>query len=294
MYYHTAAISNATINDTAYNLRLLDILNKQITMEAFAGGDVSKLLTESFPLVVNDTKDYIVNFLNSFKASEPGLALNFNENKFIKEINKHAYLDYSPLSAYVPEGLNVKYLDYAVSLEKAATHVSIIMNGTLNKYSMFLSHLINNNDIQLSTSSFNHEFKQLEEIREKLILELGNCFKSGSTVTETTIGNVISRNADWDKVFISANTISKLINSVNRNDLNKKIKECTEYLDIIINKTKRNELNKLTPEGISNLSAGAYSMAKELEFFSIIYYKSLAYVNMLNKTAEHFNKIFKD
>ena len=261
----------------------------QVGMEAFAGANIAKLMTDTLPSLVTDVKM----FFGRFNPNELGITLKINEREFIKEINKHSYLDISPLAAFVPEGLDVPYLQYTIVLEGAAMHISNILTGVMNSYSVFLGQLISNPDAALSTVSFNKDHESLEKSRLQLNMELGACFKNGSTKTEVSIKDVVDRNSDWAEVIKSANTIMELVNSVNRNVLNKKINECSEYLDIILEKIKRDELKNLSPEGIKNLSLGAYNIASELEFYSAIYYKALAYITSIEQTTEHFEKVFK-
>lgn len=265
------------------------IQSARIGMEAFAGADIKHLLTDSFPILVSDVKG----FFNKFSPNAPGAVLNINKNEFIKEITKHPYLDISPLAAFVPEGLDVTYLEYAKVLEEAALHASGVLNGVMSEYSTFLGQIISNADAKLSTISFNKEHENLEHNRYRLNEELGDCFKHGSTITEVNLGKVVKRNLEWEEVFKSTDLVIKLINSVDRSALNKKIAECVQYLDIILDKVKRNELDNLSPEGIKNLSVGAYNIASELEFFSACYYKVLAYCNCVERTALHFESIFK-
>jgi len=263
------------------------IMTTSMVMEAFAGGDIIAMLNDSLPILVTDIKS----FFNRFLPDQIGIAMTFNEAAFIKDISKHSYLDISPLAAFVPEGLNTTYLKYSVVLEAAAAHASVVIIGAINEYSVYLAQLISNNDMKLSTKSFSRNHEVAEKQRITFNEEIGKCFKHGSTVAETNIGNVIDRNADWQHVFNYAETILKMVNSVDRKALNKKIAECSHYLDIILEKVKRNEFEGMTPEAIQNLSSGAYSMACDLEFFSTIYYRALALITSINNTVNHYEKV---
>ena len=265
------------------------ILSAQITMEAFAATDLTALITDSLPILANDIKEYF----NRFVPNQPGVIIEFSESKFIKDVNKHIYTDISPLTAYVPEGLNVTYLKYAEKLLPAAIHASKVLDDVMSHYTIFLAGLINNKDSKLNTISFNKIHEKLTSERNELNSELGKCFKNNSVKAEVTLGDVVDRNSDWKYVIDTTNELMKLINSVNRNTLNKKIKESVTYLDIILDKIERKEMNNTSPEVVDNLSTGAYQVASELEFFSIVYYRILTYVNCVNNTVEHFNKVLK-
>jgi hypothetical protein len=270
------------------DLNSLRISSARISLEAFSGGDTASLLTGVFPGIVDDVKS----FFSQFMPSAPGLTLGFNEHDFIKSISKHSYMDIMPLAAFVPEGMDTTYLKYSKELMRASEHAAEVIN-VLNRYSLFLGQLINNSDAKLSSTKMS-DYKGLEIERLKLNEELGKCFKHGSTQAETTIGKVIDRNSDWPKVFEETNVIMKLMNNVNRDTLNKKIKECVELLDIILAKVKRNEFQGMSPQGISNLSEGAYMIASELEFFAAVYYKAIGLSTSVERTIQHYKGIFKD
>jgi len=64
-------------------------------------------------------------------------------------------------------------------------------------------------------------------------------------------------------------------------------------LETILDKIKRNEFQQMSPEVINNLSEGTYQMARELEFYSVIYFKVQVFINSINKTIDHFKSVVK-
>jgi hypothetical protein len=260
-----------------------------VSLEAISGADIKSLLTETIPGIIGEVKGYF----NKFLPSQPGITLNFNQNDFIKEMNKHSYLDISPLRAYVPEGLEVTYLEYSEELLESAMHASNVLNGVMSAYTVFLSQLISNSDAKLSTSSFLATHKDLEKKRIRLNEEIGECFGKGSTKAEVSIGEVINRNNDWEKILKNSDAILKLVNNVDRNTLNKKVKECVTMLDVIMEKIKRGELDNASAETVKNLSDGAYHVACELEFFAITVYRAMSFAGALELTAKHCVEVLK-
>lgn len=271
-------------------LSQLRLQRDQIAQEAFSGADIKNLLTNTFPFIVRE----LVGFVDKFVPTTPAIVLSNKQNEFLREINKHAYLDIAPLAAYVPEGLNVTYYKYSSELLIAAMHACRILSGATTAYSTYLSQIITNNDAKLSTTSFEKAYTELAGNREKINAALGACFQAGSTRTDRNIGQVIDRNADWEHVFRNTENMSNLMNGVDRKALNKKAQECKELLEKIIAKIGRNEFDGMSPEAIRNLADGAYQMASELEFYSVVYYKVLAYTQALNRTIDHFNRVFAE
>jgi len=270
-------------------LNTIRIQNQRLALEAFAGANVAQLLSDTFPSVVAGVKS----FFNIFTADTPAIAFTFNEYNVVRDIRTHTYTDLMPLAAFVPEGLDVTFIKYSVPLLKSAEHISLFVQKVLPTYTTFLGQLINNHDSQLSTVSFSKAFMELTAKREVLNDELGKCFKLGSSKSEVTYGNVINRNNDWESLLKVSAEIAKIVNTIDRRALNKMIHECTSMLETILDKIKRNEFQQMSPEVINNLSEGTYQMARELEFYSVIYFKVQVFINSINKTIDHFKSVVK-
>lgn len=263
------------------------IQNDQITLEAFSSTNISQILTQTFPTMLKDIKS----FFGVFSPSEKAIDLSRDQRKFIQKIEATKYSNIISLNAYKPEGLDVTYLVYCVELNKASNHVFKLLNEILNPYTTLLSQLLTSTDKQLSTINLVSFYKSLEKNRGDLNIELGKCFKKNDFKAETNYGSVVDRNNDWEKIFLEINEINKSVNSISIKDLNIKIKECSELLDRIINKIKRGEFNNMSPETITNLSNGAYQVARELEFFSVIHYKASTLTNSIQMTIDELSKI---
>lgn len=261
----------------------------QIALEAFATADVRTLLTDTFPAMVRG----LIGYTDQFVPETEAIVLTPDQNNFIKEISKHRFLEISALAAFVPEGLNTTYYHYSSQLLLATIHASRILTGSTTAYSTFLAMLITNVEQKFSTKSFDIVYHKLAQDREELNEALGACFAKGSTRSERTLADVIDRNADWTHVFHNGENITKLINSVDRKALNKKIIECKGLLEVLMKKIERNEFEGISPQVLKNLSDGAYQVASELEFYAAVYYKILAYTTAVNNTIQHCRKVLK-
>lgn len=277
-------------------LSALNYYNRRVALEAGLVQDLQGLIRNVFP----DIKAELTGFFQRFMPDEKGIALTSRQNDFLREITKHPYLDIAPLGAFVPEGLNVNYLDYLEVLTPAVIHAvgehakeGELSGGVgaINDYVSYLGALINIHDHQRSTKDFEREVKVREAERTTLNKELGKCFKLGSTRTDVSVGQVVSRNNDWEKVFHQSDALVKAVNSVDRKVLNKKIAECTSLLDIIQKKIERQEFDTVSPETVKNLAGLAYNMAAELEFYVAIYYKVAALAEAINRTVQHFENV---
>jgi hypothetical protein len=263
----------------------LRIYRDCVALEAIAVHDVSEYFKGIFPAVANSFR----NFITEVRPSDAAVALSPSYKTFLKDLPKHHYTDVMPLIAYIPEGLNTDYLEYAEALLSAAEHASKIMD-VLNPYSVYLSQLITNPEMKLATTSKEKEFKVLEQARDKLNAQLGACFKKGSTRAESSYGEVIKRNSDWDDVFGRVEAITRNIYSVDRKKVINKINECSDHLDVILKMVNGGKMESVANQTVTNLADGAYQMACELEFFTVIYFKTEVFVACVNKTLDHFKK----
>lgn len=270
-------------------LNQLRIDRDRIAIEAFSGADVKTLLFTTFPSMVKE----LIGFTDQFQPDAPAIVMTSRQAEFVKEISKHPYLEISAFAAFTPEGLNVTYHKYSSELLLAVMHASRILAGGMTAYSTFLAQLVTNTEQKFSSVSFDKAYKDLAQERNKLNTAIGDCFKRGSTKTESTLGDVIDRNGDWQHVFHNGDNMTKLINSVDRKALNKKINECKELLEVIIKKIDRNEFDSMSPQVIKNLSDGAFQIASELEFYAVVYYRVLAFTNAVNRTVTHCQQILK-
>lgn len=260
-----------------------------VALEAFTTSDVVGLLKNVFPSI----KESFDGFMARFSPNEQGLALTGTQKVFLHDVAKHNFADIGPLTAFVPEGLAVTYLEYAIVLDNAVAHCAHLMDHVLVPYSAYLAALVTNSEQKLSGQNIRLDYPAMAKERDAYNAALGSCFTPGSSRAETTLSKVVKRNADWSAVFTTVDNLVQTMNKVDRRLLKRKMDECTDLLDRISAKIKRDEFEGLNPQVLDNLADGAYQVASELEFYSVIYYKVLALTESVNQTVKHFGSVFK-
>jgi hypothetical protein len=256
-----------------------------VALEAFSVPDLSGLVRKVFPTIEGSLKGF-----RNFFTSQPAVGMTSKQSEFVKTIEKQRYTNIMSLTAYVPEGLKVTYLEYARALFPAADHAAGSVK-LLDDYALFLSLLVSDKLAIHDTTSRNKVFVELATKREQLLKDMGACFEKGSTRTDRKIEDVVQRNADWPEVFKHVGDISTVMNKIERKHLNKKIEECTELLERIGQKIERGEFDKVSPEVILDLSDGAYQVASELEFYAAMYYRTQALATAVDRTVAHVKKV---
>lgn len=265
----------------------LKLLREGVALESISLRDMSSYFQDIMPSLHNSFKDFATRFS---PRQAPVQEFTSQQRDFEKELGNHAFMSITQVTAYVPEGLEVPYLDYAEVLLEAVQHASKVME-VLVPYTDYLAGLVTDREASLSTKSFEVEFKLIEENRKRLNEELGNCFKKGSTKAEAALGSVVSRNADWKSVFQRCNDIAATINNVNRAALLKKVSACNAHLEVILKMAREGKISKIAGNTVMNLADGAYQVASELEFYAIAYFKAEVFIGCVNQTVEHFKKV---
>lgn len=267
----------------------LSILRNAVALEALSMRDMTAYFHDIMPSLQSSFNDFTSRFSPKQEAIQ---GFTSQQREFDREISGRSYMAVSQITAYIPEGLDVPYIDYAEVLLDAVKHASKVMD-VLVPYSAYLAALVTDKEATLSTKSFEVEFKLMEEERKRINAELGACFKKGSSKAEAAIGDVVQRNADWKAVFERCNDISKTINDVNRSALLKKVNECNSHLEIILKMAREGRVGKVATSAVMNLADGAYQVASELEFYAVAHYKAEVFVSCVNQTLEHFKKVTK-
>lgn len=269
-------------------LNSLRLTNEMIAMEAFSVSDLSGLLKRAFPQMVDDLKS----FIGIASPLQEAIQLTPQARAFVNDVvKKHSYVDTAPLAAWVPEGMTCTYLEYLPVLQASVDHAEKIVNETLIPYCTFLARVLTNKEDQLSTQAYN--YAGLDKIRDGLQAENAKCFKHGSSQAQVSMSDVVKRNNDWETVLHTSNALLDKMNKVDRKALNKKIEESTDLLDKLIRKIKHDDLTAVSPQVVETLSNGAYQVGKELEFFSVTYYRTLSFVEAVNKTVTNSTAILK-
>lgn len=249
--------------------------------------NMGKLFKDAFPAIGESLKG----FLGLFRAEDPPIKLTRDQQAFVNMVSKTNYLEVAPIAAYVPEGMKLTWLDYMDRLEPAVVHSTQVLDEVMNEFTTFMGGLLNNHDHKYSTQSFERKYQMWEKERQAMHKALAGAFDDHHG-TQTSIGKVIDRNADWATVFKRLDAMVNTLNGVSRDKLNAKIAEASMLIDRVIAKgVDRKELDDMSPQTMANLSEGAYGVAREVEFYTAVYYKVDALANAVTSTMEHFAKV---
>ena len=270
----------------------LSIISQQLSMESMA--------QESF---INDFAGFVSNIFNAFRntgnflqvrgfsKSAQTTPLTKENKKFLELVNPAPFTEMRQLRAYVPEGMSCTYLEMLDQLLESSEYLKGLYAQVVHPYSLYLARFLSDQNTALSPESKRFEYAKLEQDRDARIANFTKLYKSDSYKTDTTVGTVINRNADWNDVLAKQKTVIANLEAVDRKALKREIDQCTDYLALIADNMKKSG-QQTRPEAAERLSLGAYQVAKEIEYFSNTYYRALSVNAAIDKTVENITNIF--
>lgn len=262
-------------------LHILDHRARLVALESETSTDVLGLVKN----IYGDVVTAFTGFASQFAPNEPALNLSTTQRQFVAQLHGKNYVSLEGKVCFVPEGLNVPYLDYAAALKPAVDRCSKIMDQSLAPFATFLAGLVNNHNLAGTASQLKILDSHVELERRTMNQHLGACFAAGSSAAEQPYEKVVARNNDWPKVFHEADAMVQAINRVERKALQKKMQECVELMDVLKRQIEQGKFGDMSAAAASNLAGGAFQVASELEFYSAIHYKVAALASALNRTV---------
>lgn len=254
----------------------------QIALEFFSTDPISNMFRGLVP-----------NILKSFRGTETTVdlpvitPLSRDQKKFLKLLQDIPYTELSELKAYVPEGMRVTYLEYLNILIPVTEYLKTIQGNVLQPYCMFLAQMVS--DVKMSTTidSKKNFYDNLEGYREGTYKVFSGLYDKDSYKAETKVKLVVERNQDWVAVLNKLNEVVENVKSVDLDLIKKSVVEATTYLELFYKTLESDTDKKTSREAASRLAEGAYTVAKELEFFSSTYYRVLALNGSIENTIKH-------
>lgn len=267
-------------------LNELKVQRDIIALEAFNISSPSQLLSGFFPGISNKLSA----LSKLFKADEKPVKLTGNQKEFLKKLETLNYMDISSLSIVNTMGLNDRLTNFSRNLDLLSEKLTHLSDEVLNPFSQYVASLISNAQHKFDTSNNFLIFEQYGKEVNSLFSDLNKQI-TAHPITKPTIGDLVERNSDWNEIFVSLNKTNEQLNSVDRNALEKKIKEIAAYLELIIKRVKDKQLQDISPQVVRSLAEGAYQSAQLLEVYSIVYFHTLATNTLVDSVMSKITKL---
>lgn len=253
------------------NIALLDYETltdiDSVTDNNVATEGVSELLVKVMPGINNGFKT----ILNTIKPTSIIEVL--FEDSLEVALGKVNYVSLSKLDLPVPEGLQVKYLTYLETLE-SSTRRLVDLPKNLEDFTRYVAGILTNHDSRVSTVSQDNLFRELDSSRGVAYAAISSCF-NGGTRAKRKYSELVDRNADWTVVESKVKAVVKELNQYDRSDLIDKAKHLHSLLQKVEQTSKRGGFDLANPNVLKTLAEGAFQLASELEYLSVLYYRVL-------------------
>lgn len=237
-----------------------------------------------FSLLVKSVSG-VTNYLNEFLSFDKKGGLSIEPRKFAQAIKPIPYTSVCDLNAAVPEGLKSTYLEALAAISKSVDHVPMGIRR-LDEYLAYLAKVVTDHRL---TSSFadDKKFVAMCATERKVCYDaIGKCFTSGSYKADQKVKDVLKKNGDWEVVIEKTNELISKMESVDREKISQKIGQCSTYLNLIMKNFEEDGDRKITQEAAKRLGDLTENIAREIEFFSLTYYRVLTMRGAIQNTTE--------
>lgn len=293
------------------NIKQLELSNEGFVKDAFlAAGkgtmDLFNSIKDKLSSLVKTSKDVLMDekenltknnkieltkeqkyFLDVFLKNY----INNPENANLESKKRFDYINIKMIKAFVPEGMNVTYIECLNLIEDAIKYCLEVINTNLPRYSKLIADITTINNFEKVIESNELLFIDNQKYRDTANTYKDKCYNT-STVTVVKIENVVKNLNQWKEVFDKINYLNNLCNTINNEQVIDSINKVANLLDILI-ENKNNKLDNISPEMLRQLTNSTYNIAKDLEFISIVKYDLLSLNGTIANTVQNLVENYK-
>lgn len=263
---------------------------RTIALEANVLTNMVQTIAKVFPSIAEK-----VTSMFAVTKELPELTFSFSkEQKFVIE-NMHnvQYLDMADQKVFVPENFTGNIVEYGKLLEVLINKHRKSATDGLQNFNVYLSQFISNKDAKLSTVDATEVYYKMHKERDDSVSSLVS-FTSDNSQTSFPLGKIISRKDDLRILFDNKGSIQRQIENVDLKELNAGVKKCVDLIDLVVDQIEKGLITNVTPESTKNLAYGASEVAKEIEFFAVLYFRVIGYITCVDSISLSSNNFLKN
>lgn len=241
---------------------------------------LSVVSTEAISDYLFKVKDKLSNLYNKVLNDDiDTLALDALANKSeLEHVSKRVKM--SNLGVYTvnkPEGFRGFYLEYLENLATCALLASDNATNGVEQLKVSVGKLINDSvDNEVDMLFGRHLYKEIDKDTDYIQSTLAPYNKGGND-TRIEIKKLIRNLNDVPKMNAKVLELGGVINSINANEIQRKVGEAIEYIDALVAQESTNSILD-TNKGIKkDLTEAIYSVSKAVEMYGFIYSSLLFY-----------------
>lgn len=266
---------------------------EQIALEAQFLKNMAQAIKDFFPSIfgeIKKNKEVTINLLDELQKDKD-IKLDKDQTFVLKEIMRHNFTEYADRPTMVPNGFTGQhtFIDFIKQLEHSVDHLMTIEKNVLQRFYSEISAFITNKGDRSSLKDLSSYYTALGKKSEQDLAKIGQFFK-GDDTAYLSIGKVIHRGNDLPNLYRELISLDKKINTIDRGALKDSINKISDLMDVIIQNAQEKKIDYASPETIKSISTGAYVVAKELEYYSVVFFRVIMIKESVKDLTENLKK----
>lgn len=267
------------------SVETLEMLDTYISIESLE----FKPIIDKLMGIIPDMRNSFTTIINQFKIGDD---INISDFSSIStKVKKVQYPQLKVIKLPCPQGLGCTYLHILQTIEPITHHLKGIYRDVLQPYNTFLASIATMDKARLDTKDFEKDYNKLRADREKHFEALSKCFVNSARHSEREYVKLFSAAEEWDECDKVSKICTDNMNSIDKEMIEISVKECNQYLEVMYDNLKGNPDAKASHEVAKRLSQGAYEIARELEFMSLIYFRLLTITENYTAAKDKMKKM---
>jgi hypothetical protein len=280
--------------DDATSLSLESQLERLALEANFVDNAISSFsqIVPSLTVKLHETSD---SFKSLFDKPEPTAEEQFGKllTHLAPNIAIASFLNYGSTLVSIPEGFKGSLSSYIDTLIKLTPSLYKETFSFIAEYNSILASFITNKEDKISTRDYKFLYAKIQSHREHYVKSIEYFFIINSDQSKAKLSTVISRFADLKPLTNSVYELDKLQRLSNLSGLVSEISKTVAMLDIIKKQINDKQLTSLNGNSATNISNGAYELAKLVEFVSIFKFKSSQVIATVHNIIVKLDEVVK-
>jgi len=251
-------------------------------MELF--GRVGPALRHGF----NDVLDK----LNSFFTLQRAIPLSNEHKKARDSLSRMNYASILDVPMPVPEGFKGDLAGYADYLS-SCLDILAGTNKALGETAKALAVAVSSPDQPMESITADY-IKSLAKSKDEAVSGADQYLDAHSSSASVPFGKLVKRNNDWAEVITSADKLKQSLATLDKKDTITKANEVDRLLDRVITQHTKGIRKEVDSQWIRSLSESVYQLAVLLEFYSVTYYRALAYLQSVEDISKKLIEMGKE
>ena len=205
--------------------------------------------------------------------------LDSKEKNIRDKLTEFPYSDLMKLRLPAPEGFLGNYPSYFESLLESFHYHRKVCLPALEDYYELVANVVTNKNARVSLKDNDRKYKDLTQNRTQLNLSIAKFYISSSSQNEVEYRKLFANNDEVIKTFKLRHQLMAELKNTNVQEVKELVNQINDALNTLIEIAKNGDMEQLSTAQLKNLTAGAYEIASQVEFFAVNYYRSEVAIN---------------